>query len=178
MSIRSYWINELHDVEEFKAIANAVDPEIAELNKEAADLLKDQFIKTSTLKGIVRREKILKIQPFYDDTLETRRFRISVRWNNSLPYTFTMSRNKLVNMIGEDGFIMTRNLEERTLEVRINLGMKRMLQDALKMVRNISPCNLVITVDLQYNRHIDLARFSHNYLSSKTYRQLREEVLE
>ena len=178
MSIRDYWIEEIQNIEEFKAIADAVDPEIADIKDEIKNLIDDQFIETATEKGIARREKMLKIQPFSDDTLNTRKFRVGVKWNNQVPYSYRQLEKKLFDLVGEDGYTMTRNLAEHTLTIKINLGTKRMLQSIDNIARNMSPCNLIITVELQYNRHLDLEVFTHEYLGTKTHLQLREEVLQ
>ncbi len=45
------------------------------------------------------------------------------------------------------------------------------------MMRNIAPYNLSVSVELQYNRHIDLLRFTHQKLSQSKYKELKEEVL-
>lgn len=178
MSLKDYWIDEIQKVQEFQAIADAVDPEIANINTETENLLDDQFIQDATVNGIARREKILKVQPFADDTLETRRFRVDVKWNNQLPYTFRQLEKKLADLVGLNGYTIVLNNGDYTLTVRISLGQKRMLQDAERMVDNMAPSNLIITVDLLYNRHIDLANFTHAQLSAYTHQQLREEVIE
>lgn len=178
MSIRDYWIKEIQNIDEYQAIADAVDPEILDLHDEVKNLIDDQFIETATSKGIARREKLLKIQPFSDDTLDTRKFRVGVEWNNQVPYSYRQLEKKLSDLLGEDGYMMIRNLGAYTVSIKVNLGQKRMLQSVENTVQNMVPCNLVITVELQYNRHVDLARFAHEYLATKTHLQLREEVLQ
>lgn len=177
MSIKKYWIQEIQNVEEFKAIADAIDPEILDLKKETTDMIDDQFIETATQEGIARREKMLKIQPYADDTLESRRFRVQSRWNDSLPYTHPQLNNKLNNLVGPDGYKLTINYSEFTLTLKINLGQKRMINDVNTVTRKMTPANMIISVELQYNRHADLSRYTHQQLSLRTHQQLREEVL-
>lgn len=178
MSIKDYLIKEIQNIEEFRAIADAIDPEIIDLKKETTNLIDDQFIETATEKGIIRREKILAIQPYGDDTLNTRRFRVGAKWDNKLPYTYSRLIARFNGLVGDDGYTMNLVHGDYTLDIKINLGVKRMMQEANIMVRNMAPSNLIITVGLQYNRHIDLASFTHEYLATKTHMQLREEVLE
>ncbi len=177
MSIKDYWIKEVQNIKEFKVISDLEDAELLNLKQEVANLIDDQFIETATEKGIARREKMLNIQPYSDDTLESRRFRTSVQWNNQGPYTQNQLINRLANLVGDDGYTIALSHESYTLTVKISLGVKRMLNDAEIMVTNMAPCNLIINVDLLYNRHIDLANFTHEYLGTKTHQQLREEVL-
>lgn len=72
--IKSYWIEEIQDIKEFQVIAEVEDQEMVALEKHIQDLISDQFIQTATEQGIARREKMLKLVPFADDTLESRRF--------------------------------------------------------------------------------------------------------
>lgn len=177
MSIKDYWINEIRSIKEFESISDIEDIELTLLKNEISEVMDDLFIKEATEKGIARREKMLNIQPFADDTLESRRFRVQSRWNDNLPYTYRQLLNKLNNLVGEDGYSITLNHLDFSLLIKINLGQKRMINDVNTVVQNIAPVNLVITVELQYNRHIDLALYTHFQLSSKTHLQLREEVL-
>lgn len=175
--IKDYWIEEIKKIKDFQVIADSIDPEVLNLNSEISNLIDDQFIQTATETGIARREKILNIQPFADDTLETRQFRIGVKWNNQLPYTYRQLEKKLSDLVGSDGYTIVLNNDTYTMTVRISLGVKRMLEDARIMVNNMAPCNLVITVDLLYNRYNDIATYTYDYLASKPYDQLRNEVL-
>jgi hypothetical protein len=175
--IQSYWIDELKNVEEFKEIANVQNPEIKLLWDTVANLLDDQFIETATQRGIVRRESILKITPFADDTLETRRFRVSSRWNDQLPYSYRVLENKLNQLCGKDGYTMALNNNQYTLNIKIELTQKRMFNEVQILSRKIVPSNMIIKVELRYNQHSKLANFTHRQLSAYTHAQLREEVL-
>lgn len=177
MNIKDYWLKELQNIKEFNEIAEAEDVEALDLKTELNNLIDDQFIQDATETGIARREKMLNIQPFSDDTLETRRFRVGVKWDNQLPYTYRQLEKKLTDLVGANGYLITLNYGLYTLTVRISLGVKRMLDDAEIMVRNMAPCNLVITVGLLYNKHSDLATLTHAQLAAYTHFQLKEEVL-
>ena len=176
-SVKEYLIDKILDIKEFELIANAEDNEIKLLNQNIIDLLNDEFIETATDKGIAKRESFFNIQPFADDTLETRRFRLCTKWNSRLPYTYNQLVSRLNTLVGENGYTLSVNHLEYTLTLKINLGQKRMLQEAKNMMKNIAPCNLVVCVELQYNRHIDISKLTHKKLSQKTHSELREEVL-
>lgn len=178
MSIKDYWIQEVQNIKEFQAIAEAIDPEISDLNKKVSAMIDDQFIETATLKGVARREKILKIQPFADDTLDSRKFRIKSQWNDQLPYTYVRMLQKLNNLVGQDGYESALNYDKYTLNIKINLGQKRMINDINTIVQKMTPANIVIVVELRYNRHIDLAAYTHQKLSLRTHQELRKEILQ
>jgi predicted nucleotidyltransferase len=176
-SVRDYLIDKILEIKDFEVIANIEDKELFLLNESIIDLLNDEFIETATEKGIAKRENFFKIQPFADDTLESRKFRLNAKWNSRLPYTHKQLIERLNSLVGENGYTLSIQYLEYTLVLKINLGQKRMLQEAKNMIRNIAPCNLAVSVELQYNRHIDLSKFTHQQLSQKTHLELREEVL-
>ena len=177
MNLRQYWIDEIKKTKEFQAIANTEEYELLRLENAIQALIDDQFIETATETGIARREKVLKIQPFADDSLDSRRFRINALWNNKLPYTYRQFIKRLSNLVGETGFAVSREVGEYTITVKISLGVKRMLDDANKLVRNVVPANMIISVELLYNRHIDLEPFTHLQLEKFSHNDMWEEVL-
>lgn len=175
--VKEYWPEQLKEIEEFKEIDTVENPELNLIWESINGLMDDQFIQTATESGIARREKILKIVPFADDTLETRRFRVLTRWNDKLPYTYRVLLSKLDQLCGENGYTIDLNNNEYTLNIKIELVKKRMFDEVNIMARRISPANLVIKVELRYNQHSTLRNFTHRQLSSYTHKQLREEAL-
>lgn len=175
--ISEYWIRSFNQLLEPQAIASTEDIELDLLRAEVVNLIDDQFIMEATEYGIARRELILGIQPFADDTLETRRFRISTKWRNLLPYTQRQLEAKLTEIVGEGGFTIVIDHAAYTLTVTLNLGNKRMFADAQEVVENMVPANLVVMVTLGYNRHLDLIGFTHAQLATMTHQQIREEIL-
>ncbi|MCF6464214.1 putative phage tail protein [Clostridium sp. Cult1] len=175
--VEEYYPNVLHDIEEYMEIAKTENPELEIAWQSVIDLTDDQFIETATERGVARREKILKITPFADDDLESRRFRVLARENDKLPYTYRVLVNKLDQLCGKDGYVMTRNLGKHTLKIKIELTKKRMFDEVDKLARRMAPANLIITVELRYNQHLTLAKFTHAQLSQYTHKELREEVI-
>ena len=175
--IQEYWPSVLQEIEEFKELANAENIEINGLKESITNLIDDQFIETATERGIARRERIFKITPYADDNLETRRFRVLARENDKLPYTYRVLENKLNQLCGENGYVMTLNAGEYTLNIKIELVVKRMFDEVDKLARKMAPANLIITVELRYNQHLTLAKFTHAQLSQYTHKELREEVI-
>ena len=177
MQVQEYWPQVIKEYREFEKISTAENPELESIWQEIGNVLDDQFIRTATVNGIARREKMLHITPFADDTLESRRFRVQALWNERLPYTYRVLVNKLDNLCGEDGYVISLNAGAYTLDIKIELTMKRMFDEVTKVVRQMVPANLVITVELMYNQHSKLAQYTHNQLSAFTHNQLRNEVI-
>lgn len=59
--------------------------------------------------GIARRETMLHIVPFADDTLEDRRFKVQAMWNGKLPYTYRILVEKLDNLCGPGNYVLHLN---------------------------------------------------------------------
>jgi hypothetical protein len=177
MQVQEYWPQVIKEYREFEKISTAENPELESIWQEIGNVLDDQFIRTATVNGIARREKMLHITPFADDTLESRRFRVQALWNEKLPYTYRVLVNKLDNLCGEDGYVISLNAGDYELDIKIELTMKRMFDEVAKITRQMVPANLVVTVELRYNQHIKLAQYTHGQLSAFTHDQLRNEVM-
>lgn len=177
MQVQEYWPQVIKEYREFEKISTAENPELESIWQEIGNVLDDQFIRTATVNGIARREKMLHITPFADDTLESRRFRVQALWNEKLPYTYRVLVNRLDNLCGEDGYVISLNAGDYELDIKIELTMKRMFDEVAKITRQMVPANLVVTVELRYNQHIKLAQYTHGQLSAFTHDQLRNEVM-
>ena len=177
MNIANYWIEQIKETKEFKALAETEDTEVIKLQQAIEDLLDNEFIESATEWGIARREKLLSITPFADDTLNDRRFRVLSRWNNKIPYTFRNLVAKLNQMCGKDGYELQLNHNEYSLEIKVELKTKRMLQEVDSLAHIMCPCNLLISVRLKYNKHYILAEDTHRQLQVYSHTGLREEVL-
>ena len=175
--IMDLWPPIMQELMEFQKIAEIEEPFFEQLKQEIQNIVDDQFIQTATEKGIARRERMLKISPFADDTLETRRFRVQGVWNDKLPYTYRVLLERLDSLCGPDGYVMELNAGEYSLNIKIELTRKRMFDEVVRFTRQMVPANIVITVELRYNQHLTLAYFTHEQLSQYTHNQLRNEVI-
>ena len=177
MSMKDLWPPIMQELEEFQKIAEIEELYFGQLKQEIENIVDDQFIQTATEKGIARREKMLKVVPFADDTLETRRFRVQSLWADKLPYTYRVLVERLDNLCGPDGYVMELNAGEYSLDIKIELTKKRMFDEVVKISRQMVPANIVVTVELRYSQHLTLANFTHEQLSQYTHYQLRNEVI-
>ena len=175
--IMDLWPPIMQELREFQKIAEIEDVFFEKLWQEIQNIVDDQFIQTATEKGIARRERMLKISPFVDDTLETRRFRVQSVWNDKLPYTYRVLLERLDSLCGPDGYVIELNAGEYSLNIKIELTKKRMFDEVVRITRQMVPANIVITVELRYNQHLTLANFTHEQLSQYTHYQLRNEAI-
>lgn len=143
----------LQNIEEFKALYSAEDVEINNLYEALQTLLKDQFVHEATENGIKRWEKLLKIIPGVDDTLDMRRFEILNRLNIKIPYTITMLRNKIQALYGNDCNIKYIS-DTYTLNITVPSITGKELLNLNSMLDVIVPANLIwnIIVNSKINR--------------------------
>lgn len=177
MSIKDLWPPIMQELKEFQKIAEIEDSLFEQLKQEIESIVDDQFIQTATEKGIARRERVLKISPFADDTIETRRFRVQSVWNDKLPYTYRVLLERLDSLCGPDGYVMELNAGEYSLNIKIELTRRRMFDEVVKIARQMVPANIFVTVELRYIQHMTLVNFTHNQLAQYTHNQIRNEVI-
>lgn len=162
---------------EFKAIAQAENPEINNLWAEHDTVMDNQFINTMDEESCSRWEKMLNITPLGTDTLADRRFRILAYINADIPYTYKQLEIMLSNLCGADGYTMQLQNTLYKLVVRVALSASKQYSEVEKLLKRTVPANMLIDLDLLYNQHQYLAQFTHQYLSAFTHKQLKEEDL-
>ena len=166
------------NIKEYKAIMNdAEQPEIVVGWRNIDNIWYDQFIDSLTDNGCDRWEKMLKIQPKATDTVEIRRFRIKTKLNEDLPYTYNALVHMLNNLCGEGHYTIQIDNDKYKIKILIELTVKRMRDEVESTIKRIIPANLILEVDLRYNQHKTLAKYTYKQLSKYTHIELREEVL-
>ena len=162
---------------EFEQIANAENPEIEAVWIESENAFADQFISTSTLKGIIRRENMLKITPKASHTLEDRRFAVLTRWNERIPYTYRVLKDLLSQLCGVDGYVLSVDILLYEVSILVELRSKNQADAVAEMADRIIPENMIINVRIRYNQHEKLGNYTHGQLSPFTHSHIRNEVL-
>ena len=87
---------------ELDKLLEAEKPEFQLLVHNGLKLLNNLFILTADEDGLERFEKILKIYPSADDTVETRRKTVMVQWYTKDVYTLKTLRNRIEMLQGND----------------------------------------------------------------------------
>mgnify|MGYP001501807063 CR=1 FL=1 len=165
------------EIKEIKVVTHVQDKENAEINKNAEDLYKDQFVVIATEKGIARYEKMLGLTYKGTDTLEDRRFRVLTEYNKQLPYTKVTMKQTLESLCGKDGYRLKIDYENNILTLKIALTAKSQFETLQEYMENVTPLNFILDVALLYNQHKLLSQFTHAELANYTHLELREEVL-
>lgn len=176
VDLLSYIPDFLKEYEEMSALQKVLQTEIQRLENGTEELFDNQFIASSDITSIKRYEKMLDIQPLAGDTLADRRFKVLSKWNRIIPYTKVTLRQKLSVLCGEDGFTLEIS-PQKVITVRVLLKSKKSFYEVKEMLEEFVPCNMVIDLDLLYNQHSVLSKFTHKQLGAWNHRQIRNEVL-
>lgn len=167
----------LHDVIEIKAISAAEETLLEAIWKAAYKSIDDNFVNTADDSGLKRFEKILSLNVPETDTIETRRLRILARLQEQAPYTWKVLQNILNSLLGEGNYFLQRDVANKILTVKLELGIKRQFDILVETLERIVPVDMILDITLRYNMHSLLSKYTHQQLSAYTHNQLREDVL-
>ena len=137
--------------------------------------MNDQFVSSASEFAVTRWEKILKITPKPDFTLDERKFTILTRLTEQLPFSVRMLTAKLGQLCGPDGYEFA--LDGFSVHVRVALKALKNYTDIETMLKRICPANLAVVLSIKYNQHFVISTLKHKGLKAKTHYQLRNEVL-
>lgn len=177
VDILSYLPSTLHEIKEIIAVADVEKPVLEDLWQEIENTLNNQFVITANKSGAARYEKNLKLQAGESESIETRRFRILTRYQEQAPYTDKVLKQLFDSLLGEGQYVLERNVAEKWLKVRMELTVKRQFEAVEVMLERITPQNMVLTIELRYNQHSFIARYTHAQLAAFTHKQIREDVM-
>lgn len=176
IDILSYLPSILHEIKELIEIADVEKPVLEALWQEIDNTLNNQFVITANSDGANRFEKMLKLQAGESESIETRRFRILTRYQEQAPYSYKVLKQLLDSLLGEGQYTLERNVAEKWLRVRMELTVKRQFEAVEILLERITPQNMVLTIELRYNQHSLLKKYTHAQLAAFTHQQIREDV--
>lgn len=141
----SYLPPYLQEYKENIAALNAENPEFILVWSATDRVLYNCFIETADSYGISRYENLLGILPTADDTLESRRARVRVRWTSSIPYTLKTLIEKLNMLCGEGSYILSHNFRVGyTISIITYLENYGQTEELNNLLQEILPENIVI----------------------------------
>lgn len=161
---------------EMAVIMETEQVEVDRLWTNVENILSDQFILEATENGVKRWESMLGVSPKDTDTLDERKFRILTKLNQELPYTLRKLEQALNNLCGNGMFSVEVSAEEYHVEIKLGLVNKNNYQEVVDVLKKMIPANMTQWVQIMYNNHNLLARFTHAEMTAYTHEQLRNEV--
>lgn len=132
---------------------------------------------TASEEGLSRFEKMYSITPRETDTLEERRFRVTV----ARKVIDVLNLKNLVDLIEDlthGDCRVTVDNKAQTVTVKVGLTSMKMFSLVQRLVREYIPVEMRADVIQMYNRYNDYAGKTYAELSDKTWKQLKEEALD
>ena len=166
-----------HPIQDFKSMTNTCGRELSELYSGVTYILESQFISDASPEILAKWEKYLGVTPNGTDTLEERRFRVLAKLNDSPPYTDKYLVNKLTELCGTDNFRITRDYSNYNLTIELSLDSLANTETVRKLVRDIIPANLVLTVKEYHARYNEVGQFTHEELTAYTYDEIAHAAM-
>ncbi|MEQ6357895.1 putative phage tail protein [Lysinibacillus sp. M3] len=177
VDILSYLPSILHEIKELQKVSEIENPSLEQVWELVESILNNQFILTLDDRGASRYEKMLGLVAGESETLETRRFRILSRYQEQAPYSYPVLKQLLDSLLGEGKYELTRSASEKWVRVKMELTVAREFEIVEVLLERVTPQNMLLYIEIRYNQHITLARFTHAQLAAYTHKQLREEVM-
>ena len=141
------WIKPLRKIKEFQEIAKVEDIEFQRLYGIAERALLNMFIEYADADGIAHLEKIVGIYPDSRDTLDARRARLYLYWNEKEPYTEEELKNRLLTLCGDlDGFDVITDYPNYKIEIVTRTGVFGLFDEITHMLDYLLPCNLLLNL--------------------------------
>ena len=120
VTLEQYLPEYLRSYKEITATLKAENPEFNLFWRCANQAFENAFIDTADEYGIGRLEKMLGLLPMDTDTLEIRRMRVKIKWNNTIPYTLRALKKKLAEMAGETNYLVDAS-EFSNYKIRVDI---------------------------------------------------------
>lgn len=177
INLSDYAVPVTKDAADIQEVYRIESIEVQTLWDLLINIFKEQYIYTADDYGLSQWEKILELQPEPTDSADTRRFAILAALLGQRPYTMIKLRELLDTLCGEGNYKIIEDFNNYSIKFKISLGVKKQRDIVANMLKEIIPMNLIFDVDLLYNRHIDLSRFTHKELAEFTHFALNQEVL-
>ncbi|WP_368653775.1 putative phage tail protein [Ornithinibacillus sp. 4-3] len=134
----------LHNLREFKVSTEIGSKEFDQLEAKINQILDDQFIETSSLEAIERRENMLKIiaDPS-TESLENRRIRVLNRYQTKPPFTKRYLQQQLDTLLGIARSNVTINPEAFILTVTTSIDDAFLFKEMEYTINTVKPANML-----------------------------------
>lgn len=120
-----------------------------------------------------RWEKMLGIVPADDMTLDDRQFNIYTKLFQSTPYTYEKLKVMLDELIGETNYSTTRDVDNKTLTVKLSLGSRFKFDAVNELLDRIIPADIILNTTVAYTTNEDMSAYTHNELSAYTHNEIK-----
>jgi len=187
--IMNYLPSYYRDIREFRELAGTEEVELQLAEDAIHQLFDDQFVITSGVEAVRRREKMLGIQADpTTETLDFRRRRIVNRYSTKPPFTLRYLQQQLDRLVGPNLSIVSVDVHNFILYLTANLEDAHIFKEVKQTVDTVKPANLIYQQNTSVHgamgleEHITMRSVTWNYklgswkLGQKPFASLGPEV--
>lgn len=157
-------------IDDFDQIDNTETIELDLLQSAVDQLFDDQFVMTSSLQAVQRREQMLGIQADPSvETLDFRRRRIVNRYQTKPPFTIRYLQQQLDSLVGPGLVVVAVDVQEFLLTITANIENASVFREVLHTIETIKPANLAyqqqspLQLDVVLEEHLSRKQMNWNY---------------
>lgn len=169
---------------EIEALKKMYEWLFAKLTEEHEITIKNANPYTADEYGIYIFELIYDIKSNVSEDLETRRKRVLAYIGLQPPYTFRFLQKYLNDLVGEENYKMSINVQGNILTIVLNKALEYVRKDIVDFIFMIKPASLLLELKLDYNtlytflpyRFHELYRYT--ILGIKTEKFTKDEIAE
>lgn len=172
-----YFPQHIADIEEFKRIAKVYDEKLQLVWKNLDQIQTNRHFDRMNEEECSRWEQMLKINLTGEETLGDRRRNLKGIWTSGLPYTEKKFKEVLDAMVGDDYYKLDINSKEKTMKVSLMLEVIAKDDYIYDLMRAMAPADMVVIVEVIFNRYQNFRTYTYGELSKYTYEQLRTSTI-
>lgn len=149
---------------EFLKLGEIEGEVLEEEAKAKQEMEQDQWILTSSRKGLLRRAAMMGLFVSETEDTEVLRERVLSYWNSRRPYTFFMMQEWLDTFCGAENYQAKLDYGAYRLTIVLELGQKEKQEQILSYWKALIPANLVFEVLLNTNTYGKVGALLHKEL--------------
>jgi hypothetical protein len=157
-------------IEDFRELDHTETIELDLLQSAVNQLFSDQFVMTSSLQAVRRREQMLGIQADpAAETLDFRRRRILNRYQTKPPFTTRYLQQQLDRLVGAGMTIVSIDPHEFVLTITANIDNASVFREVIYTIETIKPANLIyqqntsLEISIEVEEQISMQEMTWNY---------------
>ena len=172
-----YFPPHIANIEEFKRIAKVYDAQLKQVWVALDQMEDNRHFDSMEASECAYWEKIMQIKLTGEETLEDRRRNIKGRWVSSRPYTSRKFKEVLDAMVGEEYYKLEIDVKNKHLKVSLMLEAITKENYIYDLMRAMAPADMVVSVEIIFNRYRAFRTYTYAEMSKYTYEQLRTSTI-
>lgn len=132
----------MQNFSELKEFLRVTNNETDRIRTQIGRIHDEAFIMDCTEYGLRKYENLLHIIPADNESLETRKMRVLMRWYNYAPYAFRVLVNKLNMICGVNNYELQADLENYYFKLLTELGTYGSTDELAYIFESILPQNI------------------------------------